>query len=117
MDNAPFLSLTPSEPVDTAEVMFDPQPVPRSPLVAFLLSLVLPGTGQIYCRKASRGLWISAVFRPAPALTVYLTQRLGSSEGKEAAFFWGILLRITLFLYVFAFLDAERHDPLRRLHG
>jgi len=106
MDNSPFLSLTLSDPVKTAEVMFDPQPVPRSPLVAFLLSLVLPGAGQIYCSKTSRGVWVSAVFLPALALTIYLTLRLGSPEGKEAAFLWAILLRITLFLYVFAFLDA-----------
>lgn len=106
MDNASFLSLTPSEPVDTAAVMFDPQPVLRSPLVAFLLSLVFPGAGQIYCSKASRGLWTSAIFLPALALTIYLTLQLGSPEGKEEGFFWGILLRITLFLYVFAFLDA-----------
>jgi len=106
MDNSPFLSLTLSDPVKTAEVMFDPQPVPRSPLVAFLLSLVLPGAGQTYGSKTSRGLWIAAVFLPALALTIYLTLRLGSPEGKEAAFFWGMLLRITLFLYVFAFLDA-----------
>ena len=106
MDNASFLSLTPTEPVDTAAVMFDPQPVPTSPLVAFLLSLILPGAGQIYCSKASRGLWTSAVFLPALALTVYLTLRLGGPEGIEDAFFWEILLRITVFLYVFAFLDA-----------
>ncbi len=106
MDNASFLSLTPSEPVDTATVMFEPQPVPRSSLVAFLLSLVLPGAGQIYCGKNSRGLWILAIFLPALALTVYFTLQLGSPDGTAYAFLWGILLRITLFLYGFAFLDA-----------
>jgi TM2 domain-containing membrane protein YozV len=106
MDNASFLSLTPSEPIATSTPMFDPQPVPRSPLVAFLLSLVLPGAGQIYCGKTSRGLWTLAIFLPALVLTVYLTLQLGGAEGKVDAFFWGILLRITLFLYVFAFLDA-----------
>jgi TM2 domain-containing membrane protein YozV len=106
MDNASFLSLNPSEPIGTTNAMFDPQPVPRSPLVAFLLSLVFPGAGQIYCGKTSRGLWTLAFFLPALALTVYLTLQLGGAEGKLDAFFWGILLRITLFLYVFAFLDA-----------
>jgi TM2 domain-containing membrane protein YozV len=86
--------------------MFDPHPVPRGPLVAFLLSLVFPGTGQIYCGKTSRGLWTLAIFFPALALTVYCTLQLGGADGKFNAFFWGILLRITLFLYVFAFLDA-----------
>lgn len=106
MDNASFLSLTPSEPIDTPTAMFEPQPVPKSSLVAFLLSLVFPGAGQIYCGKTSRGLWTLAIFLPALALTVYFTLQLGSPEGKEDAFFWGILLRITLFLYLFAFLDA-----------
>jgi TM2 domain-containing membrane protein YozV len=106
MDDASFLSLTPSQPIDTATVMFEPQPVPKSPLVAFLLSLVFPGAGQIYCGKTSGGLWTLAIFLLALALTVYFTLRLGSPEGSEDVFFWGILLRITLFLYVFAFLDA-----------
>jgi TM2 domain-containing membrane protein YozV len=69
MDDTLFLSLTPRESVETAAVMFDPQPVPRNPLVAFLLSLVFPGAGQIYCHKTSRGLWTAAVFMPALALT------------------------------------------------
>jgi hypothetical protein len=107
MDDPSFLSLTPSQPIDTATVMFEPQPVPKSPLVAFLLSLVFPGAGQIYCGKTSHGLWTLAIFLPALALTVYFTLRLGSPEGREDLFFWGILLRITLFLYVFAFLDAS----------
>ncbi|MGH9642312.1 MAG: hypothetical protein ACRD3Q_07780 [Terriglobales bacterium] len=106
MNNASFLSLTPGEPVDVSTAMFDPQPVPKSPLVAFLFSLVVPGTGQIYCGKTSRGLWTLAIFLPAMALTAYFTLQLGSAEQRESAFFWGILLRIALFLYVFAFLDA-----------
>ena len=57
MDDASFLSLNPSEPIDTPTAMFKPQPVPKSPFVAFLLSLVFPGAGQIYCGKTSRGLW------------------------------------------------------------
>jgi len=106
MNNASLLSLTPRESIDTSTVMFDPQPVPKGPLLAFLLSLAFPGAGQIYCGKTSRGLWTFAVFLPALALTVYFTLQLGSPEAKDSTFFWGILLRITLFLYVFAFLDA-----------
>ncbi len=106
MDNPSFLSLNPSEPVDTPKAIFDPQPVPRSPLVAFILSLVLPGAGQIYCGKISRGIWTLAIFLPALALTVYFSLQIGSADGKVEVFSWGMLLRITLFLYVFAFLDA-----------
>jgi TM2 domain-containing membrane protein YozV len=106
MDNASFLSLTPSEPIETAPVMFDPQPVPKSPLLAFLLSLVIPGAGQMYCGKTSPGLWTLAFFLPGLALTINFTRQLGGPEGKEIALFWGFLLRTSLFLYVFAFLDA-----------
>jgi hypothetical protein len=106
MDNASILSLTSRDPIDTAPVMFEPQPVPKSSLLAFLLSLALPGAGQIYCGKTSRGLWTLAIFLPALALTFYLTLQLGSPEAAESIFFWGILLRITVFLYGFAFLDA-----------
>ncbi len=73
MDNASFLSLTPSDPIDRATVIFEPQPVPKSPFVAFLLSLVFPGAGQIYCGKTSRGLWTLAFSLPALVITVYLT--------------------------------------------
>jgi TM2 domain-containing membrane protein YozV len=106
MDNASILSLTSREPIDTAPVMFEPQPVLKSSLLAFLLSLALPGAGQIYCGKTSRGLWTLAIFLPAFALTFYLTLQLGSPEAAERIFFWGILLRISVFLYGFAFLDA-----------
>jgi hypothetical protein len=106
MDDASFLSLTPGDPIDTATVMFDPQPVPKSPFLAFLLSLAFPGAGHIYCGKTLRAFWIMGIFLPALALTVYFSLQLGSPEGKGDTFFWGILLRITLFLYVFAFLDA-----------
>ena len=82
MDNDSFLSLTPSNPIDTAPVMFEPQPVLKSPLLAFLLSLAFPGAGEIYCGKTSRALWTFAIFLPALAPTVYLTLQLGS-EGRE----------------------------------
>src|SRR5215469_1651865 len=106
MDDASILSLNPREPIETSNVLFQPQPVPKSPLLAFLVSLIFPGAGQIYCGKTSRGLWTLAFFLPALATTVYLTRQLGSPEGMEVVFPWGIVLRIALFLYVFAFLDA-----------
>jgi TM2 domain-containing membrane protein YozV len=106
MDDASFLSLTSSDPIQTAPVMFDPQPVPKSSLLAFLLSLVLPGAGQIYCGKKSPGLWTMGFFLLVLALTINFTRQLGGPEGKETASFWGVALRASLFLYVFAFLDA-----------
>ena len=106
MDDSSILSLNPREPIDTGTVTFPPQPVPKSSLAAFLLSLACPGAGQIYCGKTTRGLWTLGMFLPAVVTTIYLTRQLGSSEGMEDALFWGVVLRIALFLYVFAFLDA-----------
>ena len=106
MDDSSILSLSPREPIDTAAVTFQPQPAPKSPLAAFLLSLVCPGAGQIYCGKTSRGLWTLGIFLPALVITIYLTTQLGSPAGMEDVFLWGIVLRIALFLYVFAFVDA-----------
>src|SRR5260370_18305928 len=76
------LTTTPSYPLDTATVMFEPQPVPKSPLLAFLLSLALPGAGQPYFGKTSRCLWPSAIFLPALCLTVYFTLQPGRPHGN-----------------------------------
>jgi hypothetical protein len=86
--------------------MFAPQSVVKNSTVAFLVSLVGPGAGQFYCGKTSRGLWILAVFFPSLVATVYFTIELRAPEGQAYALFWGILFRITVFLYIFAFLDA-----------
>jgi hypothetical protein len=40
------------------------------------------------------------------AATIYLTFQLGAPEGQVFALLWGINFRITVFLYLFAFLDA-----------
>ena len=106
MDDSPSFSLGLTQPTSASSPMFPPQPVPRSPAIAFLLSLVLPGAGQIYCDKTSRGLWVLALFFTGLAATVYLTTQLGSPDGKFFALFWGLVLRIIVFLYIFAFLDA-----------
>src|SRR6516164_5329675 len=92
--------------VSTAPSTFAPQPVPKNPAIAFLLSLIFPGAGQFYCGKTSRGLWTLAIFFSSLAGTIYLTPQLGRPEGKVFALFWGVCLRISLFLYIFAFLDA-----------
>jgi TM2 domain-containing membrane protein YozV len=106
MDDSPSLSLGLTPPTSAPSPMFPPQPVPRNPAIAFLLSLIFPGAGQIYCDKTSRGLWTLAIFFPSLAATVYFTRQLGRPDGEFFGFFWGIVLRITVFLYVFAFLDA-----------
>ena len=112
MANAAFLSRTPSDPIDTARVMFEPQPVPKSPLLAFLLSLALPGAGQTYCGKTSRGLWTLAIFLPALALTVYFTLQLEAR--KEKATLLGAMSESLFFFYVCLLMLSSRLARHRR---
>ena len=106
MDESPSLSLGLTQPRSSPSPTFAPQPVAKNAAIAFLLSLFFPGGGQIYCGKTSRGVWTLAIFFPGLAATVYLTAQLGRPEGQFFALFWGIIFRITVFLYIFAFLDA-----------
>jgi len=100
------LNLGASAYVPTSKPTFAPQPVPRNPAVAFLLSLLLPGLGQFYCRKNSRGAWTLVIFLIAVGVTTWLTPMLGGTAGDAVALGWGVLLRVAVFLYVFAFLDS-----------
>lgn len=82
-----------------------PQPLmatERSPGAAFLLSLVAPGLGQMYCGKVKRGLWTLGFFVVSAVVVVWLF----SSNDDRMMTFWGTALRAALGLYAFAFLDA-----------
>src|SRR5437899_3244622 len=103
MSTSTGLNIGASAYVPASKPTFVPQPVPRNPALAFLLSLLLPGLGQFYCRKNSRGAWTLIPFLIALGVTIWLTTMLGDAA---TAFGWGILLRVAVFLYVFAFLDA-----------
>ena len=103
MDDSPSLSLGLTQPRSSPSPTFAPQPVPKNAAIAFLLSFFFPGGGQIYCGKTSRGVWTLAIFFPGLAATVYLTSQLGN---PALASLWGITFRVTLFLYIFGFLDA-----------
>jgi TM2 domain-containing membrane protein YozV len=85
---------------------FVAQPDPRNAALAFLLSLLLPGLGQFYCRKKSRGAWTMIFFLISLGVTIWLTPMLVGEAGAGIAQIWGVLLRIAVFLYGFAFLDA-----------
>lgn len=100
------LSLGASTYAPASKPTFAPQPVPRNPALAFLLSLLLPGLGQFYCRKNSRGAWTLAIFLISLTVTIWLTPMLAGEGAAAIALIWGMLLRIALFLFVFAFLDA-----------
>ncbi|HYL63578.1 MAG TPA: hypothetical protein VE077_13250 [Candidatus Methylomirabilis sp.] len=100
------LNLGASTYVPTTKATFAPQPVPRNPALAFLLSLLLPGLGQFYCRKNSRGIWTLSFFLFSLVATILLTPLLAGENGDVAFLGWGIVLRAAVFLYGFAFLDA-----------
>jgi TM2 domain-containing membrane protein YozV len=69
----------------------------KRPGVAFLLSLILPGAGHIYCGKRTAGIATSIFFLVAAALAIAL---------PPTNPFWGVGFRGGLVLYAFAFLDA-----------
>lgn len=105
--STPFgLNLGASAYVPTSKPTFAPQPVPRNPALAFLLSLLLPGLGQFYCRKNSRGAWTLVFFLISLGVTIWLTPMLLGTDADLAAFGWANSLRVAVFLYAFAFLDA-----------
>jgi TM2 domain-containing membrane protein YozV len=74
-----------------------PQQPRRSPGLTWAISLVVPGSGQIYCGKKTRGAWTLAF--AFLALLGFLFLNSGHP-------WWGISLRTLLALYIFSFLDA-----------
>ena len=83
-----------------------PQPKPRSPGLAFLMSLLLPGAGQLYCGKWRRGILTAVFFLAGLAIAVLLWQRLGGSGDQRLEFLLGAALRTCIVLYGFGFVDA-----------
>ncbi len=64
---------------------------------AFLISLFIPGSGQIYCGKKIRGI---------PILMFSLFAAAGLLAFNTNSSWWGASLRALIALYVFSFLDA-----------
>lgn len=77
---------------------------PKSPLTACILSLLLPGCGQLYCRKTGRGLWTAGVFLLVGS--VASARLLSQSSGFDTEDSWVGLWIIALVVHVFAVLDA-----------
>jgi hypothetical protein len=96
------LNLNSSTYVPASKPTFAAQPVPRNAALAFLLSLVLPGLGQFYCRKNSRGAWTLGFFVTSLSVTIWRTPMLAGEAAGGAALAWGVLLRVAVFLYGFA---------------
>lgn len=71
----------------------------KRPGVAFLLSLVFPGLGHLYCRKLTHAALTAGFFTAASCFFVF-------SNATTGGMFWGYSLRVALVLYMFGFLDA-----------
>jgi TM2 domain-containing membrane protein YozV len=83
-----------------------PAPKPKDSTLAFLLSLVVPGAGQMYCGEARRGGLTLFFFGVGAALVIGLFPLLSGPEAESLGLLWGIGLRTALVLYAFSFLDA-----------
>lgn len=92
----PAPTLPPVIPVPPAQ--------PKSPGTAFLLSLLVPGLGQMYAGAMRRGGW--TFFFSALCLVLLLVAVALDVSGEALDLLVGIALRTGLALYVFAFLDA-----------
>lgn len=94
------LNLSTGASAQMSKPSFAPQ---QNPTLAFLLSLLLPGPGQFYCRKNSRAVWTLLFFIIGLGATILLTQMF---PGSDLGLLLGIPLRVAVFLYVFASLDT-----------
>jgi TM2 domain-containing membrane protein YozV len=61
------------------------------------MSLVFPGSGQIYCGKKQRGV---------PTFVIFLLAAFGVVALNTESVLWGVSLRCFLAIYAFSFLDA-----------
>jgi len=94
------LSLTPSGAGTPSAPLLEPQA--KNPGLAFLLGLLVPGLGQLYCGQKRRAFWTFLFFLLGVACVFFF----GGSGGEEGNIFVGLGLRAALVLYGFSFLDA-----------
>lgn len=71
----------------------------KRPGVAFLLSLLFPGLGHVYCRKFTHAALTAGFFTASSCFFIF-------SNASRGGMFWGYSLRVALVLYMFGFLDA-----------
>jgi len=81
-------------------------PPQKSTALSFLISLVLPGMGQVYCGKYKRGIWTFIFTALCIAGGVLLAKNTDQSGNDRSELLLGLVLRTGTYLYVFAFVDA-----------
>jgi hypothetical protein len=92
-----FLGLNEYQPLSPLEP--EHPAIPKSAARAFLLSLVLPGIGQVYAKRQTPG-WVTCAFFTLISLTA-----LGALIRGQASVA-GISIFCAISLYIFGFLDA-----------
>jgi TM2 domain-containing membrane protein YozV len=105
LDDGPQDVLKLSDPGERPAVISKLEPIPKSPGLAFGLSLLVPGLGQLYCGEGRRAWWTFLPFATGVALVIWLSSSLAAGEERAGAF-WGMGFRTALVLYAFGFLDA-----------
>ncbi len=83
-------------------VFTPPQITRKIPGYAFLLSLILPGLGQLYCGKKVRG----AVCMVSFGVSAYLLFANWPSIARGRSYIWLGALNVAMLTYAFGFLDA-----------
>lgn len=86
-----YQALSPLEPESPS--------IPKKAIVAFLLSLVLPGIGQVYAKRETAG-WVTFAFFALSFLAAIASLFAGKVEAA------GTLIYFVISLYIFSFLDA-----------
>jgi TM2 domain-containing membrane protein YozV len=74
----------------------------KSPALAWVLSLLVPGVGQLYCGKVKRGI-MTLLFFASGVAGFFLLSGMANPKIEVLV---GISLRVAIFLYAFAGLDA-----------
>ncbi len=92
----------------TADALPAIQEPPKYPGLAWILSLLMPGAGHLYCGYRKRALYTFLAW-----LTALLLLRVGS--GALGFRIWYLAFRVELVLYIFAPVDAylSAHDAHR----
>ncbi len=103
MDSGIAPGITSAESSSTSPIFSTPTTKRhKSPGLAFVMSLFVPGSGQLYCGKTLRGLMTLVFF----VIGVGVAAAIGWPKDRSTELLWGMCARVAVALYGFGFLDA-----------
>lgn len=90
----------------------------KEPIIAVILSIILPGVGQIYVGRVLRGVLI-LLFLPLFALLSFLPAFMISDETSFYSFLWWNIVAaiIIIIVYVWQIVDAYKLAEDRNRHS